>query len=289
MHVAGNTQGAKFIRLSMIKTLEKGILDEHRSELVEVLREVQRDSKRPLLKRFPTRYSPSMLSHLLGQQRDPHSLSHSIRQVHDFYGWMAKRGVNRGCCAGALYRSFGYLRIERSRRDGTKGPGRNVHIEHTVPVRVLEAALAANVARFRSSSDVHRFLMRRSICVAFSYQEEKWLREAGIHSYTNPAFDRSGMEVHQFPFRRYLPLVDHIRDRGDRFGIVNIINGQELNLETFSFDDHESTLRQASQLVICAGPYTLYELEVFAHRSDCDDGIFSAERAATAGAVHGCP
>jgi hypothetical protein len=137
-----------------------------------------------------------------------------------------------------------------------------VHIEHTVPVRVLTAALTANAAKFLSTSDLHRFLIAMSICVAFSHQEEEWLREAGIPASTNPAFDASGHQRHAFPFRRYLPLVDHAKKHGDRFAIVNVVSGEEIDLKSFSFDDHATTLQQASALVTQNAP-ALYDLELF--------------------------
>jgi hypothetical protein len=98
--------------------------------------------------------------------------------------------------------------------------------------------------------------------VAFSNQEENWLREAGIPASTNPAFDASGHRRHAFPFRRYVPLVDHARKHGDRFAIVNVVSGEEINLESFSFDDHAATLRRASELVNEKAPM-LYDLELF--------------------------
>ena len=242
----------------------KSVVDEHRCELVRVLRQIKWDVEgEKRLKSFPTRWSPSIFAHLRGEAQEKQGVGHSIRQVHDFYGWMAKAGRKRGNCAGALYRTHGYLSIERTCRDGTRwGPTRktrNVHIEHTVPVRVLEAALSANLSRFRTAENLHRFLIARSICVAFSHEEECLLRDAEIPASKNPAFDQAGRQRHNFPFQRYLPLKKH----GKRFGVVNVVSGKEIDLEHFSFSDHAAALQEASRLASGSQAAMLYDLEVF--------------------------
>ena len=91
----------------------------HAEELRGVLREVQQDAHRKPSRRFPTRYSESVLLDLQGKPREHHGVGHSIRQIHDFYGWMAKAGARRGNCAGAIYRTVGFMAIPRDQRNGT--------------------------------------------------------------------------------------------------------------------------------------------------------------------------
>jgi hypothetical protein len=247
----------------MAQMLPEATICEHRAELLEVLREVQRDATGQRLRRFPTRYSPSILSHLLGRQVESTGIGHSIRQIHDFYGWMAKTGANRGECAGALYGTLCYLHIDRARRDGSKQLSRNVHIEHTVPVCVLEKVLSANLQQFRTAADLHRFLIARSICVAFSSTEEKWLSEAGIPRSENSAFDSLGVQQHNYPFRRYMPLVGHARKKGSEFRIFNIVSGGQVDLQSYSFGDHVSSLEKASRLVTGTAGRLIYDFELF--------------------------
>jgi hypothetical protein len=93
--------------------------------------------------------------------------------------------------AGALYRSEGYMKMDRTMRDGSKGPKRTVHIEHTVPVAVLVRAIRSQLSSFVTPSDLHSFLMRHSVCAALSHDEELSLN-AHVSSCRNQAFDDDG-------------------------------------------------------------------------------------------------
>ncbi len=69
----------------------------HRAELIDVLRRAHKAATGPERKRFPSRYSPFIWSQLTGMPvrpwcDDPQGINHAIRQIHDFYGWMAKHG-----------------------------------------------------------------------------------------------------------------------------------------------------------------------------------------------------
>lgn len=243
----------------------KSVIEEHHRELIEVLEQVKRDvegENRP--KSFPTHLSPWIFKHLRGEVQDAKKIRQAIRHVHDFYGWMARTGSKRGKrsnCAGALYRTHGFLSIKR--RDGTRrkkiNNTRNIHIEHTVPVKVLKAALMAKLSQFSTVEKLHRFLIERSICVAFSHEEECLLRDVGIHPSKNPAFDQDGRQLHNFPFQRYRPLKKHRK----RFGVVNVVDGKEIDLENFTIADHAATLKKASRLVSGSQAVMLYDLEVF--------------------------
>ena len=130
----------------------------------------------PLTRRtYPPRYCRLLWHHLRGTQPDPAdalnaTLNHIIRQIHDFYGWMAKNsGGNRKNCAGTFYRTEGFIRIKPAERNGSRNGG-NIHIEHTIPINDLLRA----VKRYIKSdddltcADLHTFLIRHSICTAFS-------------------------------------------------------------------------------------------------------------------------
>lgn len=239
-------------------------ISEHNKELRGVLQVVKDDVNRQhSLKRFPKSHLSSILSRLKGNDFENQSVGLSIRKIHDFYGWMAKKELKRGHCAGALYRTLGYLNIDRKERDGTKGEGRNVHIEHTVPVRVLHRSLSFNLSSFKVESELHKFLIDRSVCVAFSHSEEKKLNFSGVHPFDNEAFSRDGLQVHNYPFRRYLPLADHAEKAGFKFEVYNIVSGKKIDLYNYSFQDHQETLSIASSYVSSPVEPSLYSFERF--------------------------
>jgi hypothetical protein len=185
-----------------------------------------------------------------------------IRQTHNFYGWKAKNEA-RGQCAGALYRTLGFMNIEPKSRDGSQGYSRNIHIEHTVPVSVLGSTLRASAQSLQSPRDMHRFLIQNSICVAFSHDEEQLLRTANVAAAWNEAFDAAGKRIDQHPFKRYLPLSDHMKSLGQEFQVFNVVTGEQICLETFTFSDHERTLIAASKKAIKSEDRSLYDLDIF--------------------------
>lgn len=239
----------------------------HLEELVSVLKTVKHEAAGRPKKRHPSRFSHSIWHDLTAGKvnpwcLDPQGINHSIRQVHDFYGWMAKHGPN-GTCAGTLYRTHEFMRIERAKRNGTKQEDRrNVHIEHTVPVASLILALRNERKKFTNPIALHRFLMGHSVCVAFSYDEERALGSAGVAASTNDVFDSAGKRVHDHPMKRYAPLRAHGRWKKD-FHIVNVVTGETIDLETFTFADHLETLAQASRRALGEVGPSLYSLELF--------------------------
>lgn len=243
---------------------------EHKGELLEILQLVKQDAHRePLLRRFPTRHSSSVFSYLKGDWNENHTVGHAIRQIHDFYGWMARDAYHRGHCAGTLYRTAQYLRHSRIERNGTKSAARNIHIEHTVPVAVLVAALTFRHKErpFSNALDLHKYLIARSVCVAFSHEEEVWLRGAQIPGSTNAAFSNDkedkGKQLNRFPFRRYTPLVEYAKKKKKEFRIVNVVTNEEICLNTYSFDDHVKSLKAASRMAGEEGGISLYDLDLF--------------------------
>jgi hypothetical protein len=120
------------------------------------------------------------------------------------------------------------------------------------------------------SADLHRYLMQHSICVAFSHDEEQLLRSANVAAAWNEAFDTDGMKIHNHPFRRYLPLRYHMKNLGQEFKVFNVVTGEEVCLETFTFSDHERTLIAASKKAINSVDRSLYDLEIF-NKSSAED------------------
>ena len=106
---------------------------------------------------------------------DEDDLDSQLRQFHNHLGFKAwgtnpKRG---GLCAGTIFRTPGFIKIEH--RKGTMKPiGRKtVHIEHTYPVRMLCAAI-----RERQFEDYPRalaWLLKHSVTTAFREGEQDHL------------------------------------------------------------------------------------------------------------------
>ena len=119
------------------------MIELHAAECLATLKDVSLRLSGPERKSFPQRYA-CHLWHSLGNRPVPAECldrqgnNHAIRQIHDFYGWMAKSGRN-GHCAGAIYRTEEFMARPAAERNGTRHvrTGRNIHIEHTVPVSVL--------------------------------------------------------------------------------------------------------------------------------------------------------
>lgn len=222
------------------------IIENHLDELKNILHEICCDPDVDA----PSRRSTRIFNHLKHKAPISGGIGHTIRQVHNFYGWKAAN-KDRGQCSGTLYRTRGYLEKPPEKRDGSKGPGRNIHLEHTVPVNVLEKNLRWNCEQNQqmSEQEFHRLLIDHSICTAFSHTEQNWLGQANVPHMHNGAFcNDTGARVHDYPFRRYLPLVENAKKQNSTFEIYNIINGEQIDLEKFTFADHVDTLKKASQL-----------------------------------------
>ena len=185
-----------------------------------------------------------------------------IRQTHNFYGWMAKNH-SRGRCAGALYRTLGFMNIRPNCRDGSQKNSRNIHIEHTIPVNVLESTLRASAQSLHCPRDMHRFMIENSICVAFSHEEEKWLSPAKVPPSKNEAFDLQGKKLNQYPFRRYLPLLSYAEKEEKEFRVYNIITKKEISIMDFTFADHAASIDMVSQLASNSESTFLYGVDGF--------------------------
>lgn len=238
----------------------------HRDEVQATLSQVVQLACHAAPKKYhPSRYSPFVWSEVTGNRVQgwcscAEGISHSIRQIHDYYGWMSKDGP-RGACKGTLYRTVNFMEIEAECRDGTKGETRNIHIEHTVPVKVLRKFLSYNHARFRTPEELHFSLISNSICVAMTHDEQKALDSFRDIRFTHPAYNSFGERIGDFPFRRYEPLLDS--PIGRTFNVVNVVTGKAINMHTESFLDHETTLESASKLVSNVTNFNAYSLNLF--------------------------
>ena len=174
-----------------------------------------------------------------------------LRYLHDKYGWKAKGTAELGgLCVGAIYRTVNFMAISPAQRDGSKGrdsrgyPVKNIHIEHTVPVRMLKFGLAyyrdpaIRTDGYPTAPELFRWTMRHSICTAMSFEEECLLREHCC-SAGSPCFRaKTGAPQSQKPFERYLRHSINLE-------IWNMVTGKRIDLSTWTFDDHEKTLKKA--------------------------------------------
>jgi hypothetical protein len=228
-------------------------MEGHRTELVQILTAVRKDiedhsagSKKMRPPRFAT-----YLWHLFRKESIPadvlfnDSPGQAVRKIHDFYGWKAKETAEkRGLCSGALYRTAGYMAHAPNARVGRKGQDRTVHIEHSVPIADLRRLLERHANHFDTPGALHNFLILHSVATALSQEEEDHMKGGTVKSSRNIAFQNTGERTGDHPFLRYKPLLE----KGIDFRIFNIVTGEEINIETFTFEDHRSTLLAASDL-----------------------------------------
>lgn len=250
-------------------------LEEGSQELKTVLgivwSDVEKMSSDAKATRLPHRF-PSLISSLIfeaiqGPRPARDNIGLPIRKLHDFYGWMAKLGAGRGSCGGTLYRTTGFMKIRREERVGSnprkksedpKKPVKNIHIEHTVPIAELVNALWYK-SDFNNPSEMHKFLINHSVCTAFNMKEESWLRLEPKLGRRNDAFTAKGELDHDYPFKRYLPLSRFAKSQGHDFRIFNVVSGEKVNLEEYSFSEHQKTLADASRM-ITASDTSLYSI-----------------------------
>ena len=242
-------------------------LENHKAELEKVLQRILAETQAPRKKRFPSNYTPIIWKKLTGARigdwctdSATNTISHCIRQIHDFYGWMAMTSTTKpdGGCAGALYRTKEFIEIPPHQRDGSKKLSRNIHIEHTVTVSDIKNILRKTCEKSSSPSQVHKTILDHSICVAMSHREEESLSngDAEIAQHTNHNIAR--------PFQRYKPLETINSRNSEPFEVHNIVTGKRIDLETFTLSDHHDTLAQATKLVCPRGEeLSVYSFERF--------------------------
>lgn len=144
-----------------------------------------------------------------------------LREFHNQLGYKA---LNGGLCAGAIFRTQSFM--DTQPRIGSK-LGQTVHIEHTVPVCVLDAELKTR--NFSHYAEVLAWLLKHSVATAFRKSDEtQYLK--GVKNTTN-AFHPASSEWNK-PFLRYKELF------ADGGSVWNVFDGQMIEPERFTFGDH---------------------------------------------------
>lgn len=166
----------------------------------------------------------------VGEQPSERSrLMLSLRKWHDQLGWRAAND-RLGRCVGAIYRTEGFIRIEPTDRDGSKSAGRNIHIEHTVPVKALfdrwrAETGAVSPSRARTAS----WFLFHSVATAVRLDEEGHIPRALRD--TTPCLDEPDRHRAK-PFTRYADM------RANGVVVWNVFDRQPVDIEQFTLADH---------------------------------------------------
>lgn len=170
---------------------------------------------------------PNALKRIGNQPKD---LGSQLRQLHDHWGYCAKKGIN---CSGAIYRTKAFIDIPKHERLGTKGG--TVHIEHTVPINSLRKQIESfDIARQWDIKFMLGWLLRHSVTCAFARGTEKF--HSGYSINTN-AFKNNHIHRNK-PFSRYLHLTNQ------EISVWNVWTGQKVDIEAFTFDEHAQTVKE---------------------------------------------
>ena len=149
-----------------------------------------------------------------------------LRRFHDKLGFKAKHSLKEGgLCAGAIFRTQRF--IETQPRSGAKtGPEKTVHIEHTVPITILEDQIKKR--RFSNYTETLAWLLKHSVATALHQQEEELLRK---RSKETGALNPASIEYNK-PFMRYEKL------HGANGVVWNVFDREQVDPDRFTFDDH---------------------------------------------------
>ena len=113
---------------------------------------------------------------------------------------------NLGICSGAFFYTENFLKIPHGDRTGSKDDSNKikVHIEHTIPIQVIYQLLISQGSVLKSAEDVINFILKYSVCTAFSEQEKSTSIKKGF-SYSHPdILPGSSIEIDKIrPFKRY--------------------------------------------------------------------------------------
>lgn len=153
----------------------------------------------------------------------------SFRHAHNIFGWKAgDRLDQRGLCSGAIYRTEAFMETPQGMRSGTKGPARTIHIEHTVPIAELNRQwIAHRQSRLPDIFYTYAWLFAHSISTALHIGEMGGVK--GYESKTE-AFNEASIWFNR-PFVRY-----NFKDTVPP--IWNVLTGEKVDIETWSFNDH---------------------------------------------------
>lgn len=164
-----------------------------------------------------------------------------IRKVHDDFGWAARHKNKKiFCCSGALYRTSGYINIETSSRNGERGPSKNVHIEHTIPVNSLMSYLSS-MGKNISIADFKYAFLRASVCTAFSEHERLSMSRSGVKRASHDEFQSPLYSSSARPFIRYSGLASR---REGNLVIYNILHKEPIKIEEFTLENHMDLVKE---------------------------------------------
>ena len=167
-------------------------------------------------------------------------ISDCIRKIHDFYGWMAKdAGRLLGGCSGCIYRTERFLEIDTNVRDGSKTTKRNIHVEHLVPVSMLKKHILSSA--LQDPEELLTLLLSSSICVAMTHNEERKLDLNFVPKSSSPTVTLDFLDEEK-PFLRYSPIVDPKSNKQNDFQVYDMVRGQIVDIQSFTFSDHRSNI-----------------------------------------------
>jgi hypothetical protein len=173
-----------------------------------------------------TTYAPiKSIFSIVNGTPSPRASRNPIRDLlREFHNELGYKALNGGLCAGAIFRTQSF--IDTRPRIGSKH-GQTVHIEHTVPVCVLDSELKK--LKFLDHSETLVWVLKHSVATAFRKSDEaKYLK--GVRNTTN-AFSPNPNEENK-PFLRYKQLF------ADNGVVWNVFDREKIEPNRFTFDDH---------------------------------------------------
>ena len=152
-----------------------------------------------------------------------------IRKTNDLFGWRSgPDGNGRDLCRGAFYRTVDFIRLPQQQRSGRK-EGRTVHIEHTVPIRVLADRWVEQKTRATANrTTAVAWTLVHCVCTALHHRQEAELKDCRDRTECfetkSPAYLR--------PFKRY--------DRAASVSchVWDVVRGVKVDADTFTFAHH---------------------------------------------------
>jgi hypothetical protein len=152
------------------------------------------------------------------------TLSDSLRKFHNTLGYQAWGTPEiGGVCAGTIFRTEQFINTEI--RVGEKF-NKSVHIEHTVPIFVLQTELRKRC--FSSYTEALVWLLKHSVTTAFHQSETSHLKGVSKSSH---AFDYASPHYEK-PFSRYRRLFV----AGGQ--VWNVYDRELVSPDQFGFDSH---------------------------------------------------
>jgi hypothetical protein len=178
---------------------------------------------------------------LVDPSKDKFSMS--LRHGHNLFGWKAGDTLlKRGLCSGAIYRTELFMEIEQHARCGSKGPNKNVHIEHTVPIAELNRQWITYRQTHQPTIAVaYAWTLCHSVSTAFHMSEM-----GGVKGYEGKtdAFDPTSSWFNR-PFMRYTKMAVMPT-------IWNVLSGEKIDHQTWTFEDHFAQVDLLFDLAGCA-------------------------------------